>query len=150
MVKETLSRTKPLATHGTIGHISQGNTTPSPPITHPRVLEIAGRRGPSRSSSPITHLTHRRFRAELYLPTRAEGGQHTPVFSGNGLHFRFGSADVSGQIWLLEGVEMCMPGDHAQIEVELAHPVPIEERLKFAIRGGKQTIAHGTVVETLD
>ncbi|MDH7577527.1 MAG: EF-Tu/IF-2/RF-3 family GTPase, partial [Bacillota bacterium] len=88
---------------------------------------------------------HTRFKAEVYVLTREEGGRHTPFFQGYRPQFYFRTTDVTGVINLPEGVEMVMPGDNINMNVELITPIAIEEGLRFAIREGGRTVGAGVV-----
>ena len=101
-------------------------------------------------AKPGSVSPHRRFKARVYVLTKEEGGRHTPFTSGYRPQFYFRTADVTGEIRLPEGVEMVMPGDHAEFEVELIYPVAIEEGLRFAIREGGKTVGAGVVTQILD
>ena len=92
----------------------------------------------------------RRFTAEVYVLTKEEGGRHTPFFSGYQPQFFFRTADVTGALRLPQGVEMCLPGDHVAVEVELRAPLALEERLGFAIREGGRTVGQGKVTALLE
>ncbi len=88
---------------------------------------------------------HTKFKAEVYVLTKEEGGRHTPFFQGYRPQFYFRTTDVTGIIKLPEGVEMVMPGDNVNMEVELITPIAIEEGLRFAIREGGRTVGAGVV-----
>jgi elongation factor Tu len=92
------------------------------------------------SIKPVT-----KFQGQVYVLTQAEGGRHTPFLSNYRPQFYFRTTDVTGVITLPEGVEMCMPGDHVTIDVELIYPIAIEEGLRFAIREGGKTVGSGVV-----
>ena len=89
---------------------------------------------------------HTKFKAEAYILTKEEGGRHTPFFTNYRPQFYFRTTDVTGIIRLKEGVEMIMPGDNAELDVELITPIAMEERLRFAIREGGRTVGSGVVV----
>jgi len=93
---------------------------------------------------------HRRFKAQVYVLTRDEGGRHTPFFQGYRPQFYLRTTDVTGQIKLPDGVEMVMPGDNINMEVELITTVAIEEGLRFAIREGGRTVGAGAVTEIIE
>jgi elongation factor Tu len=99
---------------------------------------------------PGTVLPHKKFRAEVYILTKEEGGRHTPIFKGYRPQFYFRTTDVTGALELNAGVEMIMPGDNTNFSVELIAPVAMEKGLRFAIREGGRTIGAGTVAEILD
>jgi len=93
---------------------------------------------------------HSKFRCEVYILTKEEGGRHTPIFKGYRPQFYFRTTDVTGAITLNEGVEMIMPGDNTSFAVELIAPVAMEKGLRFAIREGGRTIGAGTVSEIIE
>ena len=99
---------------------------------------------------PGTVQPHTKFEAEAYILTKEEGGRHNPFFSGYRPQFYFRTTDVTGEMDLPEGIEMIMPGDNAQITVELSKPIAMEEQLRFAIREGGQTIGAGVVSKILE
>ena len=90
-----------------------------------------------------------RFSAEVYVLSKEEGGRHTPFFNGYRPQFYIRTTDVTGSIKLPEGVEMVMPGDNIQMEIDLITPVAIEEGLRFAIREGGRTVGAGVVTKIL-
>jgi elongation factor Tu len=94
---------------------------------------------------PGTVKPHAKFRCEVYILTKEEGGRHTPIFKGYRPQFYFRTTDVTGAITLNDGVEMIMPGDNTSFGVELIAPVAMEKGLRFAIREGGRTIGAGTV-----
>lgn len=93
---------------------------------------------------------HTRFKAEIYVLSKEEGGRHTPFFNKYRPQFYFRTTDVTGEISLPEGVEMVMPGDNITITVELIYPIAMERGLRFAIREGGRTVGAGQVTEILD
>ena len=93
---------------------------------------------------------HTKFKAEVYILTKEEGGRHTPFFNGYRPQFYIRTTDVTGVANLPEGVEMVMPGDNVTIEVELISPVAIEKELRFAIREGGHTVGAGVVSEIIE
>lgn len=93
---------------------------------------------------------HKKFTAQVYVLTKEEGGRHTPFFNNYRPQFYFRTTDVTGICNLPDGVEMCMPGDHVEITVELIHPVAMEEGLSFAIREGGHTVGSGKVVKIIE
>ena len=99
---------------------------------------------------PGTVNPHTKFEAEAYILTKEEGGRWNPFFSGYRPQFYFRTTDVTGEMRLPEGIEMIMPGDNAQITVELNKPIAMEEQLRFAIREGGQTIGAGVVSKILE
>jgi len=94
-------------------------------------------------------LPHTKFKAEVYILSKEEGGRHTPFFNGYRPQFYFRTTDVTGAAHLPEGVEMVMPGDNVQMEVELITPIAMEKELRFAIREGGRTVGAGVVTEIL-
>ncbi len=98
---------------------------------------------------PGTVKPHAKFRAEVYILTKEEGGRHTPIFKGYRPQFYFRTTDVTGAITLNDGVEMIMPGDNTSFAVELISPVAMEKGLRFAIREGGRTIGAGTVSDII-
>ncbi|MDR7389790.1 MAG: EF-Tu/IF-2/RF-3 family GTPase, partial [Armatimonadota bacterium] len=101
-------------------------------------------------AKPGTIKPHTRFLAEVYVLTKEEGGRHTPFFSGYRPQFYFRTTDVTGTVKLPEGVEMVMPGDNINLEVELISPIALEEGLRFAIREGGRTVGAGVVTKILE
>jgi len=93
---------------------------------------------------------HTKFKAEVYVLTKEEGGRHTPFFNGYRPQFYFRTTDVTGAAELPEGVEMVMPGDNVQMEVELITPIAMETELRFAIREGGRTVGAGVVTEIIE
>jgi elongation factor Tu len=100
--------------------------------------------------APNSVTPHKRFKAEVYILTKEEGGRHTPFTTNYRPQFFFRTADVTGTIKLPENVPMVMPGDNVTIEVELIYPIAMEKGLRFAIREGGRTIGAGQVTEILD
>ncbi len=98
---------------------------------------------------PGTVKPHAKFRCEVYILTKEEGGRHTPIFKGYRPQFYFRTTDVTGAITLNDGVEMIMPGDNTSFGVELIAPVAMEKGLRFAIREGGRTIGAGTVSDII-
>ena len=96
-------------------------------------------------AKPGTITPHTKFKAEVYVLTKEEGGRHTPFFSNHRPQFYFRTTDITGVCVLPEGVEMVMPGDNVTMEVELIHPVAIEAGTKFSIREGGRTVGAGSV-----
>ncbi|MFN3353457.1 MAG: elongation factor Tu, partial [Brevundimonas sp.] len=94
---------------------------------------------------PGSITPHTKFVAEAYILTKEEGGRHTPFFTNYRPQFYFRTTDVTGIVKLKEGVEMIMPGDNAELEVELITPIAMEEKLRFAIREGGRTVGAGVV-----
>jgi len=93
---------------------------------------------------------HTKFKAKAYILTKEEGGRHTPFFKGYRPQFYFRTTDVTGTATLPEGVEMCMPGDNVEMEVELIVPVAMEKELRFAIREGGRTVGAGVIHEIIE
>lgn len=101
-------------------------------------------------AAPGSVKPHERFNCQLYILTKDEGGRHTPFFSNYRPQFYINTSDVTGNIKLLEGTEMVMPGDNVSLEVDLNSPIAIEENSTFAIREGGKTIGAGVVSEILE
>jgi len=101
-------------------------------------------------AKPGTITPHTKFRAEVYVLTKEEGGRHTPFFKGYRPQFYFRTTDVTGVTDLPEGVEMVMPGDNVSLTVELISPVAMEKGLRFAIREGGRTVGAGTISEIIE
>ena len=99
---------------------------------------------------PGTVKPHTKFEAEAYILKKDEGGRHNPFFNGYRPQFYFRTTDVTGEMNLPEGIEMIMPGDNAQITVQLSKPIAMEEQLRFAIREGGQTIGAGVVSKIIE
>jgi elongation factor Tu len=100
-------------------------------------------------AKPGSIMPHTRFKAQVYVLTKEEGGRHTPFFKGYRPQFYFRTTDVTGTVKLPENVEMVMPGDNIAIEVELITPVAMEKELRFAIREGGRTVGAGVVAEVI-
>ena len=96
-------------------------------------------------AQPNTITPHTRFKAEVYVLTKEEGGRHTPFFNGYRPQFYFRTTDVTGVVTLPEGVEMVMPGDNVSLEVALITPIAMEKELRFAIREGGKTVGAGVI-----
>jgi elongation factor Tu len=101
-------------------------------------------------AKPGSITPHTKFKAEVYVLTKEEGGRHTPFFNGYRPQFYFRTTDVTGSAQLPEGVEMVMPGDNVQMEVELISPIAMEKELRFAIREGGRTVGAGVVTEVIE
>ncbi len=99
---------------------------------------------------PGSVAPHAKFKAEVYVLSKEEGGRHTPFFNKYRPQFYFRTTDITGEVTLPEGVEMCMPGDNITVTVQLIAPIAMEKTLKFAIREGGRTIGAGQVTEILD
>src|SRR5512137_952742 len=100
-------------------------------------------------AKPGSITPHTKFKAEVYVLTKEEGGRHTPFFNGYRPQFYFRTTDVTGSIQLPKGVEMVMPGDNISVEVELITPIAMEKELRFAIREGGRTVGAGVVAEVI-
>ena len=101
-------------------------------------------------AKPGTIKPHTKFKAEVYVLGKDEGGRHTPFFPGYRPQFYFRTTDVTGSVTLPEGVEMVMPGDNVQMEIELITPIAMEKELRFAIREGGRTVGAGVVTEIIE
>jgi elongation factor Tu len=101
-------------------------------------------------AKPGSIKPHKKFKAEVYVLSKEEGGRHTPFFANYRPQFYFRTTDVTGTIKLPEGVEMVMPGDNVQMDVELITPIACEEGLRFAIREGGRTVGAGVVTTVAD
>jgi elongation factor Tu len=101
-------------------------------------------------AKPGTITPHTKFKAEVYVLTKEEGGRHTPFFDGYRPQFYFRTTDVTGAAHLPDGVEMVMPGDNVQMEVELITPIAMDPQLRFAIREGGRTVGSGVVTEIVE
>ncbi|WP_026652542.1 elongation factor Tu [Butyrivibrio proteoclasticus] len=101
-------------------------------------------------TKPGTVNCHTKFTAEVYVLTKDEGGRHTPFFTNYRPQFYFRTTDVTGVCNLPDGVEMCMPGDHVTMSIELIHPIAMEQGLKFAIREGGRTVGSGKVATIVE
>ncbi len=101
-------------------------------------------------AKPGSITPHRKFKAEVYVLSKEEGGRHTPFFNGYRPQFYVRTTDVTGNVKLPEGVEMVMPGDNVSIEVELITPVALEKEMRFAIREGGRTVGAGVVTEIVE
>ncbi|MBQ7593321.1 MAG: elongation factor Tu [Synergistaceae bacterium] len=101
-------------------------------------------------AKPGTVTPHTKFKSEVYVLKKEEGGRHTPFFAGYKPQFYFRTTDVTGNIKLPEGVEMVMPGDNATFEVELIVPIAMEEGLRFAVREGGHTVGAGVVTKIIE
>ncbi|MEE4331551.1 MAG: EF-Tu/IF-2/RF-3 family GTPase, partial [Wenzhouxiangella sp.] len=98
-------------------------------------------------AKPGTITPHTKFEGEVYILSKEEGGRHTPFFKGYRPQFYFRTTDVTGSVELPDGVEMVMPGDNVQMQVELIAPIAMEEGLRFAIREGGRTVGAGVVAK---
>jgi elongation factor Tu len=98
-------------------------------------------------AKPGSITPHTKFKAEIYVLKKEEGGRHTPFFNGYRPQFYFRTTDVTGSIVLPAGSEMVMPGDNVNLDVELITPIAMEKELRFAIREGGHTVGAGVVTE---
>jgi elongation factor Tu len=101
-------------------------------------------------AKPGSITPHTKFKAEVYVLTKEEGGRHTPFFDGYRPQFYFRTTDVTGAAHLPDGVEMVMPGDNVAMEVELITPIAMDPELRFAIREGGRTVGAGVVTEIVE
>ncbi|MBQ1420137.1 MAG: elongation factor Tu, partial [Desulfovibrio sp.] len=101
-------------------------------------------------AAPKSITPHKKFKSEVYVLSKEEGGRHTPFFSGYRPQFYFRTTDVTGVIQLAEGVEMVMPGDNSTFTVELICPIAMQPGLRFAIREGGHTVGSGVVTEIIE
>jgi len=101
-------------------------------------------------AAPGTITPHTKFKGEVYVLSKEEGGRHTPFFNGYRPQFYFRTTDVTGTIRLPEGGEMVMPGDNVNMDVELITPIAMEEGLRFAIREGGRTVGAGVVTKIIE
>jgi elongation factor Tu len=101
-------------------------------------------------AKPGSIKPHTKFRAQVYVLSKEEGGRHTPFTSGYRPQFYFRTTDVTGVITLPPDIQMVMPGDNVEFDVELIYPVALEEGLRFAIREGGRTVGAGIVTKVYD
>ena len=101
-------------------------------------------------AKPGSVTCHKKFTAQVYVLTKDEGGRHTPFFNNYRPQFYFRTTDVTGVCDLPEGTEMCMPGDHVEMTIELIHPIAMEQGLTFAIREGGRTVGSGRVATIIE
>ena len=101
-------------------------------------------------AKPGSITPHTKFKAEVYVLSKEEGGRHTPFFNGYRPQFYFRTTDVTGSATLPEGVEMVMPGDNTNLTITLITPIAMEKGLRFAIREGGRTVGAGTISEVLE
>ncbi|MDD5354632.1 MAG: EF-Tu/IF-2/RF-3 family GTPase, partial [bacterium] len=99
---------------------------------------------------PGSITPHKKFKGQVYVLTKEEGGRHTPFFKGYRPQFYFRTTDVTGLVTLPAGVEMVMPGDNIMVDVELITPIAMEKELRFAIREGGHTVGAGVVSEIVE
>ena len=100
-------------------------------------------------SKPGTITPHTKYKSEVYVLSKDEGGRHTPFFNNYRPQFYFRTTDVTGIVSLPEGTEMVMPGDNVTVDVELIVPIAMEEKLRFAVREGGKTVGSGVVTKIL-
>ncbi|MEE9292950.1 MAG: elongation factor Tu, partial [Acidobacteriota bacterium] len=101
-------------------------------------------------SKPGSITPHTKFKAEVYILTKEEGGRHTPFFKGYRPQFYFRTTDVTGIAEMPSGVEMVMPGDNVSLAIDLITPIAMDKGLRFAIREGGRTVGAGTVAEVIE
>jgi len=101
-------------------------------------------------AKPGSITPHTKFKAEIYVLKKEEGGRHTPFFKGYRPQFYFRTTDVTGSIILPDGTEMVMPGDNVNLNIELITPIAMEKELRFAIREGGHTVGAGVVTEIVE
>ncbi len=101
-------------------------------------------------AKPGSITPHTKFEAEVYILTKEEGGRHTPFFNGYRPQFYFRTTDVTGVATLLGGAEMVMPGDNANLLIELITPIAMDKELRFAIREGGKTVGAGVVTKIIE
>ncbi len=101
-------------------------------------------------AQPGSITPHTKFKGEVYVLTKEEGGRHTPFFNNYRPQFYFHTTDITGVVELPDGLEMVMPGDNVSIEVELIHPIAVEKGTTFSIREGGRTVGSGIVTEIDD
>jgi elongation factor Tu len=101
-------------------------------------------------AKPKSITPHKKFKGEVYILSKEEGGRHTPFFKGYRPQFYFRTTDVTGVAEMPEGTEMVMPGDNVSLVVELITPIAMDKGLRFAIREGGRTVGAGTVTEILE
>ena len=101
-------------------------------------------------AKPGSITPHKKFKAEVYVLKKEEGGRHTPFFTGYRPQFYFRTTDVTGVANLPDGVEMVMPGDNVNLDIELITPIAMDKELRFAIREGGHTVGAGVVTEIIE
>jgi elongation factor Tu len=101
-------------------------------------------------AKPGSITPHTKFKAEVYVLSKEEGGRHTPFFAGYRPQFYFRTTDVTGEVKLPEGVEMVMPGDNIRIEATLITPIAMEKELRFAVREGGRTVGAGVITDVIE
>jgi len=101
-------------------------------------------------AKPNTITPHKKFKAQIYVLTKEEGGRHSPFFTGYKPQFYFRTTDVTGSVKLLGGAEMCMPGDNIEVEIEMGKPIALETESRFAVREGGRTVGSGVVIQVIE
>ncbi len=101
-------------------------------------------------AKPNTITPHKKFKAQVYVLSKEEGGRHTPFFANYRPQFYFRTTDVTGMVQLPEGTEMVMPGDNIEMTVELIAPIALEKETRFSIREGGRTVGAGSVTEIVE
>ena len=101
-------------------------------------------------AKPGTITPHKKFKSQVYVLTKEEGGRHSPFFTGYRPQFYFRTTDITGSVTLPEDKQMVMPGDHVSLSVELINTIAIEKGLRFAIREGGRTVAAGAVTDVIE
>ncbi len=101
-------------------------------------------------AKPGSITPHTKFKSEVYILTKEEGGRHTPFFNGYRPQFYFRTTDVTGVVTLPEGIEMVMPGDNVSMAIELITPIAMEKELRFAIREGGRTVGAGVISDIIE
>ena len=101
-------------------------------------------------AKPGTITPHKKFKAQIYVLTKEEGGRHSPFFNGYKPQFYFRTTDVTGSVKLLGGAEMCMPGDNIEVEIEMGKPIALETESRFAVREGGRTVGSGVMVQVIE
>ena len=101
-------------------------------------------------AAPKSITPHSKFEGEVYVLSKEEGGRHTPFFSGYRPQFYFRTTDVTGSSNLLDGAEMCMPGDNVKVTIELHKPIAMDDGVRFAIREGGKTVGSGVVTKIVE
>ena len=101
-------------------------------------------------AKPGSVKPHKKFKSQVYVLSKDEGGRHTPFFGNYRPQFYFRTTDITGVIELAEGVEMVMPGDNVELTVELINPIAIEKGTKFSIREGGRTVGSGNISEIIE
>jgi elongation factor Tu len=101
-------------------------------------------------AKPGSITPHTKFKSEVYILAKEEGGRHTPFFNGYRPQFYFRTTDVTGVVTLPEGIEMVMPGDNVSMAIELIMPIAMEKELRFAIREGGRTVGAGVISDIIE